>query len=474
MAQSNSKESTKSRPAKSGAAIQSDSKSKGAIDNSITLDAQNPLPIEYNSNIFVSLKGKKYVPFLNPNDNFAQFLTELRLLSPTTNVCVQSKAKYCAGHGITYDGYKKNDPFALWAACVNRKQQSFNKILKLAFADLFSIGNAYVQVIRGKVGGKKFIKVYLRDYLDCRLSSPDEDDICTSVYVSKYFRKLGMWNVNMMKTEEVPIYSPNLIDNTWAVDDFGNQHTMFHLKVEASGYDYYGLPSNVGSMPEQNLEYKAARYNLDRFQNNLTLGGLIVVKGNMSDEEAKKIGKTIIHKHTGDGKQGRWLVISSESGIADGVQVEPFEKEEEGSFIESDTHNEEKIYVANEWNKLLIGGSEKKGIGQGNSAYIRSVFDIANNTVIMPAQADMMENFVMPFMRIYDDWMGTNFSDLDMKLDTLQPVSFLGDIDVNAITTVDEGRAIMSQPALGGEAGKKMIKTAPAPSSNDLNNSGDV
>lgn len=470
MATTNRKGTNNNLPEKPGKNKPEAKGSKGAVSNSIILDANNPLPIEFNGNLFVSLKGKKYVPFLHPNDLFGQFLTEAKFLSPTTLSCVSSKAEYCLGAGVYFEGIDKDLAYQEWSAHVNRKHDSLNDIIKGAFDHKFTIGNSFIQVVRGKIGNKKFVRVYLRNYLDCRLASPDDDDICNTVFISKYFRKLGIWNVNMMKTEEIPIYSPNMFDNTWAEDEKGNQHTIFHLKNEASGYDYYGLPSNIGSLPQQILEYKASRYNLDNFENNLIIGGVIVVKGQMSNEEAKKTGRQIIHQHTGDGKQGRWIILSSETGMSDGIEVHPFDKQKEGSFIESDTHNEEKIYVANKWNKLLIGGSEKKGIGQGNSAYIRSVFDIANNTLIMPEQKFMIDKFIKPLMQICDDWMGTQWSKKDISLKGIQPVSFLGDIDLNAIITKDEGRDIIGKGPMEDPAvGNAFIKTGPAPSTNDSN-----
>lgn len=458
MAQDNRTSPKGSLPAKGKGKV--DAKRKGYVDNSITLDAKNPIPIEFNSNIFVSLKGKRYVPFLNPLDHFFQFLTEAKLLSTTTLSCVNSKSQYCAGNGLYFNNLKEQpEDFTVWAANVNRKNQSLNDILSGAFNHEWSVGNGFIQVVKGEIAGKRFVRVYLRNYFDCRLSGADDDDICNTVFISKYFRKLGIWNLNSMKTEEIPIYSPNMFDNPWAMDEKGFMHTIFHIKNEMPGYDYYGMPSNIGSLPEQVLEYKAARYNLDNFENNLIIGGVIVVKGAMTDAEAKKVGKNIIYQHSGDGKQGRWLIMNSETGMSDGIEVHPFDKQKEGSFIESDTHNEEKIYVANQWNKLLIGGSEKKSIGQGNSAYIRSVFDIANNTVIMPAQQRMIDKFVKPLFQICDEWMGTKWSTEEVAFKAIQPVSFLGDIDVNAITTKDEGRAIMGMGPLENGKGDEFIKT---------------
>lgn len=436
------------------------SATKGAVSNSITLDPKNPIPIEFNSNIFVSLKGKRYIPFLNPSDNFAQLLTEANLLSSTNSACTSSKAEYCLGRGLFFKDNKEDKQFNDWSVCVNRKQQSLNQILKNAFSNKNVSGNTYIQVIRGKVAGKKFVRVYLRNYMDCRLSSPeegDDEDICNTVYISKYFRKLGIWGLNLNKTEEIPIYSPNMFDNAWAEDDKGNQHTIFHLKHDTDGYDYYGMPSNLACLANQILEYKHSRYNLDNFDNNLVIGGVVVVKGAMTPEEAKKVGRDIIYQHSGDGKRGRWVILSSETGLEQGVDIKEFTKQQDSSFVEGDDHNMEKIFMNNKWNKLLIGGSEKKGIGQGNSAYIRSVFDIANNTVIMPEQQFMLDKFLNPLMRICDDWMGTSWSSMGLGLKALQPVSFLGDINVNSILKVDEGRAIIDKEAIGGEKGEAFI-----------------
>lgn len=434
---------------------------KGAVGNAIMLDAENPLPIEFNSGLFVNLKGKKYIPFLNPKDIFFQFLTEAKLLSPTTLSCVSSKARFCAGKGFSFKDKAEDQAFTDWAKNVNRKNESLHEIIHNAFENKFSVGNSFIQVVKGQVGGKRFVRVYLREYIDCRLGMPDDDDICNTVFISKYFRKQGLWNINAMKSEEIPIFSPNIFDRPWIPDEKGFQHTIFHLKNYTGGYEYYGMPSNIASIPEQILEYKAARYNLDSFENNMVIGGIVCLKGAMTEEEANKIGKNLVYSHTGDGKKGRWLIMHSETGMPEGIHVENFTKQEEGSFIESDQHNEEKIYIANKWNKLLIGGSESKNIGSGNSSYIRGVFDIANETVIVPEQQYMLDKFLSPLMQICDDWMNTKWSKNELQIKEMRPVSFLGDIDVNAVLTKNEGRQIIGNDPLPGKEGEEFIKAAP-------------
>ena len=167
--------------------------------------------------------------------------------------------------------------------------------------------------------------------------------------------------------------------------------------------------------------------------------------------------RNMVLTHSGDGKHGRWMFFSSESGTAD-MDIKQFNTQQEGSFVESDSHNEEKIYVANQWNKLLIGGSEKKGFGSGNSSYIRSVFDIANNTVIMPMQDYVTEKFLHPLMDICRAHMGVKWDTSSIGFKTVMPVSFLGDIDANACLTVDEGRQLIGKEPLGGSRGDAPLR----------------
>lgn len=442
---------------------------KGMMSNSIKLDAENPIPIGYNGQTFMSSKGKRYVPFLNPADNFFQFLTEAYLLSNTTKACVDSKADYFAGTGFTFNDNDAPDDFIAWAKNVNRKNKSLKEVVHGAFHNLNVVGNAFIQVVRSSVGGKKVVRVYLRNYMDCRLSEPDEDDVCVSVVISKEFRRAGVWKYNPDKATEIPLYTGSSIEPNWVKDEKGNEHTMFHLCNETSGYDHYGMPSNIASLPQQLLEYKAARYNLDNFENNLVVGGMVVIKDAMTDEEAKKMAKDITYTHAGDGKRGRYMIVSREAGITEGVDIQEFNTEKDASFIEGDSHNEEKIYVANKWNKLLIGGSEKKSIGAGNNAFIQSVYTIANNTVIKPEQGMMIEKFLQPLLKICDEWLGTKWSANQIEIKPLDPISFLSDVDINAVMTVNEGRKLAGLEPIDGEKGEAFIKSGGTSQQNDPN-----
>lgn len=430
---------------------------KVTIANVATLDAQNPIPLEHFGKYnFLYRANRRYIPFLEGKDNFFQLLLEAKLLSPTNLLCVSSKTKYCIGEGYYFKDVEEDPNFKDFAKSLNRKGQSLNDILKSIFDNLFSVGNAFVEVVRGKIGSTRFVRVYVNSFLDMRLAIPDDDDIVTHALKSKYFRRQGVVTLKNEDAVEIPLWHGQG-DQEW-LDQDGNSHVVFHLKNEVSGYDYYGMPVNVACLPQQILEYKAARSNLDNFDNGLAIGGLVILQGNVTQDEAQALGREIVYAHKGDGNRGKYVIMASSSGI-ENSKILPFEKQKDGDYIEFDKRIEEKIISANEWDPYLAGIARTSGLSSGGATYIRTIFEIKNNTVIKPLQAYVIEKFVTPFLQIVDEWMGTRHSDHEFGINTVVPVSLVGDLDVNAILTKDEGREAMGYPAIDGDAGNEWIKS---------------
>ena len=433
-------------------------KENGITSNVASLDVKNPIPFEptgVSSAFHFTARNKKYLPFLAPKDNFFQLLLEAKLLSPTNNSCVNSKTNFCVGNGVYIKDNKQNKDFSEFIKKVNKKGESLNKVTKSIFNNHFTVGNNFVEIVRGKVGSKKFIKVINRPFLDCRLSEPNDDDICESVFISKKFRRKNAWNLIEDEAVELPIYYGDEKMN-WYKDQLGFEHCIIHIKNSVPGYDYYGMPDNVSSLPWQILEYKAARYNIDLIENNLVVGGVIFLDGNVTQEEGKKIGQDIIYSHTGDGKYGRWAVVSGQN--VSKASLQQFNTNSEGSFLKMDDNVESKIIDSNNWDSALYGQHQTSGIGNGGYAYLSAVFETKQKTVIEPSQNLIIEDFFNPLFEIYDNWMGTTFSELEIGFEKVTPVSFAGEIDVNKVLTKDEGREIIGKPALGNEKGGEFIK----------------
>jgi len=398
--------------------------------------------------------------FLDPKDNFFQLLLEAKLLSPTNNSCVNSKTNFCIGKGMFIKDGSENKEFDTFKKRVNKKGQSLDKIVKSIFNNHFTFGNHFIEVIRGQIGAKKFVYMVNRPFLDCRLSTPNDDDICETVFISKEFRKKNAWNLIEDKAVELPIYYGDP-DMTWYKSNVGTEHCIIHVKNEVPGYDYYGMPDNISSLPWQILEYKNVRYNLDIIDNNLIVGGVLFLEGNVSQEEGKKVGRDIIYSHTGDGKRGRWTVVTGGKGITNS-SLQQFETKTDGSFLKLDENVESKIVDSNNWDTALYGQHQSSsGMGNGGFAYLSAVFDTKNKTVIEPTQELVFQDFLNPFLEIYDNWMGTNFSDLDLGFKAVSPASFIGEIDVNSCLTKDEGREILGKPVMEDKSkGSEFITTS--------------
>ena len=338
-------------------------KNRESVSNVATIDTVNPIPFEPSgqSNAFLfSNKNRGYLPFLEGQPNFFQLLLEAKLLSPTNNSCVNSKTNFCIGKGLYFkDEKQKDDEFIKFSKRVNNKGQSLNKVLKSIFNNHFSVGNNFVEIVRGSAGNKKFIRVINRSFLECRLSEPNDDDICESVFVSKHFRNRNHWTLDKDSMVEIPIYYGK--DSKWYKNKNGNtEHCFIHIKNETPGYEYYGIPDNISSLPQQILEYKSARYNIDIVENNLVIGGIIFLDGNVSSEEAQKVGRNIIYSHTGDGKRGRWTIVTGK-GVSKSV-VTQFDGKTDGSFLKLDENIEGKIIDSNNWDSTLYGQHQNGGI----------------------------------------------------------------------------------------------------------------
>ena len=107
-----------------------------------------------------------------------------------------------------------------------------------------------------------------------------------------------------------------------------------------------------------------------------------------------------------------------------------------------------KIIDSNNWDATLYGQHQAGGLGSNGFAYLSSIFDTKNKTVIEPTQKLIMDDLLTPFFEIYDNWTGSKWSEFDLGFKTVTPASFGGEVMINKLITKDEGRAILGYPAL--------------------------
>jgi hypothetical protein len=428
-------------------------KSKGvSVSNAGTkLDADRPIPFE-GGQVFSSNNNSFYLPFLSPTDNFAQVLLEASLLSTTQSACIETKRDFCAGEDMEdVDGKELDQSLKDWFNSMNIKDESASEINRQIFESHFMFGNTPIEVVRYSLRNKKDVFIYVHNFLEWRLCPPNDEGVCTHAIQSKLFirnTRYGVLTAEMLKSaRKLPIYNPRARErDNWVTDSRGTQRTIIWYKNTKVGYLNYGMPSAVASLIFQILEYKGARFNLDDFENGMVISAILALKGNISQEEAQKIARSIINTHTGDGKRGRVSVVASEEGIDDS-SFHQMDTTKDGSYIQSDGLWTQKIIFAHKWDAILAGLVSPSTLGKGEG-FLTKLFEIKGKTVRNPAQAHLMKNVWINIFKIAKEWAGLPTDKFNIGIKSSANIGAIMDVDITPAVTVDEVRIANGHPAL--------------------------
>jgi hypothetical protein len=459
----------RSTPKKTVAKLKApESKTTTRHEDSFDFDPEINLPIDFTGRAFTSISNGGYYPFFAPSDTLFRKLLTLRLLSPTQMNCINDKTLYSVGAGLQVTDQDFPTDFD---KKINGKRQLIDDVLKGVFESYWQDGNDFIEVVRTEVADTKYVHVYKHNNLDCRFAEPAEgEEDPTHVIRSKEFRREGILTFKKdANPTKIPIWTDNPLNkaDVWLTDPNNEKisRTMLVVRNEVQGIDHYGLPSNFAGFIQSYLEYNVARFNLDNFENNMFLAGVLSIMGQLSPGESKDLLKDIRNSYRGKGKQQRIFTVSSENGIGE-TKFTPFTQTHEGHFVEFDKHNEGKIISANSWSKELLDMNDKAGLGKGGD-YLAQLFKRKFHTTIIPAQQTVLNNFIFPLMQIIDEYKGTKFYDLPWSIKPVIPIGLEGFLDINSLLTVDEGRQEMGKAPLGDDRGKQMISQVKGKASGD-------
>lgn len=413
------------------------------ITNEIKLNPTNPIPINYGGDSFYIARDKRYIPFLGKDNNLPNLLLEARLTSTTQNACITSIAQSVVGNGlIVLDNATPDKEFINWTKDVNNDQQSLNDVMVGCVDGERTHGNEFIELVKGEVAGKRYLKIYIHSMLTCRLGAEDpKTGKPTDVIISNQFAKKSVTQ-RLNKPTQIPLWSPNELEKNkcWKKMEDGTERSMLHFKNEVSGVDHYGLPASVAGLRYQVLEGRSAQFNLDNFDNNMVLGGMLILKSAMTAEEAQETAKKVMLSHIGAGKTGRIAVISSETGLDD-VDFKEYKTEKEGSFIEFDKRIEEKIIASNAWAKEFCF-SDSAAMGKGG-AYLKTLWDLKEAVLLKPLRNRLIEKVVRPMIKVYAEvYAKKEIADYEFGFKAAMPFSFIGDINPETFMQVNEGRKL--------------------------------
>lgn len=432
---------------------------KKLASNITKLDPENPLPLDHTTYSYSYLNRQPYIPFFSDNNSFPKLLREIRLLSPTNDGCISRKKRYCAGIGFQdIDGADLPKEFLQWTRSVNRKNKSLNRVNQNIFESHFTYGNTPIEIVRFEVRGKRYFHVEVHNILEWRLGKADQYGDVKYAIQSPLFKENNLLPNLEKQTRRLPIYNPLYTNKeNWYKDEKGVERTLIWYSNEVMGVDYYGLPSYVSALIFAQLEYKGARYNLDNFDNNMVVASILTLKGNVSEEEGRKVAKQVVNTHTGDGKRGRTIVISSEEGL-EGSQLDSLETHKEGSYLDADDSWTQKLVMAHEWDSTLLGLQVSSTLGKG-SGFLTKILEHVLNTTIEPAQQDCFDEVWYHILSIGNEWMKWGLNIENMEFKNKVDISGLTDVDITPAVQINEVRKAKGLPEDPKREGEYMKPT---------------
>jgi hypothetical protein len=133
----------------------------------------------------------------------------------------------------------------------------------------------------------------------------------------------------------------------------------------------------------------------------------------------------------------------------------PMEQSYQGYFMELATLCKEFIAVGMGVPLSLVQATA----GQlGNNQQLRSEFELLYNTEIFEIQQTILKHIVKPYLNTVAEQEGKLWlKDVELGFKNIVPVSYKGDLDINRVLTVNDGRELLGYEAIEEQSAEEMI-----------------
>ncbi len=271
----------------------------------------------------------------------------------------------------------------------NRAGQSINDVFKKMAADMAIFEAAAVQIIYNAEG--KISELYHCSPATLRASNPNEFGFSDTWYYSTSWgfveNKRRSRNQNMF-SKAIPIQSFN------PENGIKDKRQILYLKKYSPSAtdDVYAVPSYNSILNWVQLDHELSQFHLNKVVNNLSPSGIVVMKGNPSEEDKDKFVLNFKSKHTGSDNAGKLLFIWT-----DGADQTPefirFEGDKnDGIFEQLNEIVNEHIAVGHGAPLALIGLDKSNSIGN-DSMKLNTARSYFLNTVVQPMQEVLIAGF---------------------------------------------------------------------------------
>ena len=323
---------------------------------------------------------------------------------------------------------------------VNLHGESLFDVVFRVFIELFSFGNAIVEMVKTMDSdGKKQLYLYHVPLYMAAIKKAEKDLLIKTIGIHENWERVGLKDDEI---RELPLYPK------WSKDDNGDERCAIHLKEYAPGFFYWGLPEWIAAKLWTEVEYRIPKYNITKFQNGFVPSAIVQLFGSVSQEEAQDIIKKLTDKFTDTGNNHKIFaqVLRDESLKAN---VQKLSEEGQGEYLELQKLAAQAIVTANRWTMSLAGFATSGKLGTNQQ--IRQETEYVQNTVIKPKQNMVLARIVNPFIKEAGAWMNASWREVSLSISNSTPVSFMGELEPENNLTINEKREVLGYEPLDEE-----------------------
>lgn len=425
-------------------------------ESSVLKDDQLVEPLidcNYNSS---NLINDEWLLFLGTNQELLHELTEIVNNSHTTRAIIDAKTKMVLGEGFSVM-QSERVPFITsikrlvriftestteieelndLVGSVNTDNETLEEVLYKVISDDFYFGNAFVELIKGTKDGVETVQLRHIPLQNVALQKRNK--------VTGKIDYVGIncdWkNYSTNEIVKVPMYP-----NFEPVGASGVERSIIHLKTYATGFTYWGLPSNIAGRFWAMIEYFIPKYNISRFLNGFAPSALVQFFGRMPESEAKAALKNFLDTFTGVGNNSKvFAQMLSDPQYAANIQT--INDTAEGSFIDMQKLVTQGIIQANNWATSLSGLATEGKLG--NNQQMAAELDKVTALEIRPERRKVIQKIINPFIKENSIARGGSYNGYYLDIVNSRPIGLAGQVDINTALERNEIRALVGYEEL--------------------------
>lgn len=267
----------------------------------------------------------------------------------------------------------------------NRSGQDINQIYKKMSFDMGLFEAAALQVIYNAEG--QIAEVYHCSPANLRASEPND------LGFSEFWYYSTKWGVVSNKRKRK---NSNMISDAVKIATFNpangradKRQILYIKKYSPSQEDIYAIPSYNSVLNYVQNAFELSQLHLAKVQNGLTPSGIVVIKGNPTDEERDGFVGNFKDNHTGSDKTGKLIFIFVD-GDNQTPEFVPFDtKTNDGLYDSLNDIVNEAICIGHGGSMALLGIDKAQSIGN-DSMKLNTARSYFINTVIEPMQEVML------------------------------------------------------------------------------------